>query len=82
MKLTPRTVRWANRLVIAMAALPLLQFSGCGSTFFARTGATFLNAVPRTIFNSALQLVISILNGTSNFLLQSGGSFGGGFGGS
>lgn len=81
MKLTPRTVRWANRLLIACAALPLLQIGGC-QTFAGRVGASFVNVVPRTVFNSALQLVISFINGTSNFLFQSGGQFGGGFGGS
>lgn len=75
----PTLLRWSRRLLIASAALPLLQVGGC-ETFTQRTLGSFLNVVPRTVFNAGLQVVLSILNGTSNFLFQSGGQFGGGFG--
>jgi hypothetical protein len=77
----PRHLRWARRAMILMAAMPLLQANGCG-TFTAQATQTFLNGVPSVIFNNGVQLLLSILNGTSQFLFQSGGFFGGGFGGS
>lgn len=75
----PRQLRWATRLLIVAAALPLFQANGC-ATFGARTGQIFLNGLPSTVFNNGVQLLISILNGTSQFLFQSGGQFTGGFG--
>ena len=76
----PRHLRLANRILIIAAAMPLLQANGC-ATFTSRTGQIFLNGLPSTIFNNGVQLLISILNGTSQFLFQSGGLFSGGFGG-
>jgi len=77
----PRHLRWAHRVLIVAAAMPLLQANGC-ATFTGRTMQNFANGVSSTIFNNGVQLMISILNGTSQFLFQSGGLFGGGFGGS
>ncbi|MFO0974561.1 MAG: hypothetical protein U1A27_14145 [Phycisphaerae bacterium] len=65
-----------------LAGATLLVLTGCtnGYGFMDQAAATFVNAVPRTLFNVGLQLVLSILNGTSSFFFQSGGQFGGGFG--
>lgn len=70
------------RFVRAAAPLALLAtLAGCyGDGFINQASATFLNQVPRTMMNVALQLGLAILNGTSNFFFQSGGQFGGGFG--
>jgi hypothetical protein len=73
------TTRRTYGLLSLGAALSLLSAGGC-QTFADYATAAWINNVPRTVFNSALQIVISILNGTSNFLFQSGGQFGGGFG--
>lgn len=75
----PRYLRWARRAMILAAAMPLLQANGCG-TFTNQTAQIFMNGVPSVVFNNGVQLLISILNGTSQFLFQSGGLFGGGFG--
>ncbi len=72
---TPNSGGWAT----LVAAVTLFSAGGC-QTFAEYATAAWINNVPRTVFNSALQIVISILNGTSNFLFQSGGQFGGGFG--
>ncbi|MCK6455522.1 MAG: hypothetical protein L6Q92_03175 [Phycisphaerae bacterium] len=77
----PTLHRWSRRVLIASAALPLLQIGGC-MTYSDRVLASVANQLPRTITNVAIQLVVSILTGTSNFLFQSGGQFTGGFGGS
>lgn len=77
--MTPRHLRIARKVMLITAALPLLQAQGC-ATFTSRTFQSFANNASATVFSSGLQLFISILNGTSQFLFQSGGLFGGGFG--
>jgi len=76
--MTVKQLRLAKKIMLVVAALPLMQ-SGCG-TFTSSAFQSFANNAPATIFNAGLQLIISILNGTSSFLFQSGGSFNGGFG--
>ncbi len=76
--MTTKQVRLAKKVMLVFAALPLMQ-AGCAS-FGNSAFQSFANNAPATIFNSGLQLIISILNGTSSFLFQSGGSFNGGFG--
>jgi hypothetical protein len=77
----PASLRWlriSRKVVLVCAALPMLQFGGCG-LFGNSVGAMFANALPATIFNVGLNLAVSILTGTANFFFQSGGFFGGGF---
>jgi hypothetical protein len=70
-----------RRVLLLTAAMPLLAgLAGC-ETFVLRVAGGVANQLPSTIFNVFLQLVISLLTGTSDFLFQSGGQFGGGFGG-
>ncbi len=46
----PQYIRWTRRIMIVMAAAPLLQLPAC-QTAFQRVGASFANSLPSTIFS-------------------------------
>ncbi|MFQ5423980.1 MAG: hypothetical protein ACE5F9_08360 [Phycisphaerae bacterium] len=65
--MTPRRYRWIRRLMIVLAAVPLLQFAQC-ATGVRQVFAGVANAVPATVFGILQSTLLSPI-----FALLSGG---------